>query len=289
MKDVSIVIKTFERKKDLTRLLNSIEKYYPTLPVIIVDDSKKNYKDFICNKFKKLNLTYLVEDYDIGLSKGRNILVNNVKTKYFLLCDDDFEFDERTNIEQARKILIENNGDIVGGIYYNRFRFDSLYSILWTLKDLNRFKKVLHKEEFINIYNGKFEINNNKIKLIVDKNFDNYSKEIYYDTEICTNIFLAKTDSIKKINGWTPEMLKVGEHEFFFLKAKKNKLKVMFSKTLGVRHYPKKTLNYVGFRMRAEDLFKKACKLEKFESFEIYDPSKGQNIWEYFSDEVEKK
>ena len=62
-------------------------------------------------------------------------------------------------------------------------------------------------------------------------------------------------------------LLKVGEHEFFFLKAYKNKLKIMYSPSFGVVHYPKKTLGYVKFRGRASNLFCQACKKEKIDSF----------------------
>ena len=42
MNDVTFVIKTFERKNRLIKLLKSIEKYYANIPIIIVDDSKKS-------------------------------------------------------------------------------------------------------------------------------------------------------------------------------------------------------------------------------------------------------
>ena len=91
MEKISIVIKTFERKKALERLLDSIEKYYPNIPIIIVDDSKNNYSKYILKKFKRLNIKYIVEDFDIGLSKGRNILINNV------LCINIYSFRNKNN------------------------------------------------------------------------------------------------------------------------------------------------------------------------------------------------
>lgn len=279
--DITIVIKTFERKKKLVNLLKSIEKYYANIPIIIVDDSKKNYKNYICNKFKNLKINYIVEEYDIGLSKGRNILIKNVKTKYFLLCDDDFEFDERTNLEIAKKYLIEYDLNMVGGTVYNRISFDSLYSILWILKNPRRIKKVIKKEEFVSIYNGSFDIDDNNILLKINRDEKKYSDNEVYKTDICSNFFLANTKSILKINGWTPEILKVGEHEFFFLKAKKNNLKIMYSPKFGVRHYPKKTFRYMKFRLRAETYFKEACALSNYNSFKVFDIDGNKTIYEY--------
>ena len=57
-------IKTIEDQK-----LNNI-------PIIILDDSRENYKDAILEKFSKLNINYIVTEFDIGLSKGRNYCLN---------------------------------------------------------------------------------------------------------------------------------------------------------------------------------------------------------------------
>ena len=108
MNEITIIIKTFERKKSLICLLKSIQKYYPEIPIIILDDSRNNYKNEVMNKFSKLNIEYIVTEFDIGLSEGRNRILRKVKTKYFLLCDDDFEFDERTKLKQ----LLEHVRDI---------------------------------------------------------------------------------------------------------------------------------------------------------------------------------
>lgn len=247
-----------------------------------MDDSKKDYSNYIKKKFNKLKLKYLVEDFNIGLSKGRNILLENVTTKYFLLCDDDFEFDDRTNLKLALDMYNKNKVDILGGIVYNRFALDSLYSILWTLKDIKRLRKVLKKEEFGSIYNGKYYITNNKVELLVNRNIEDYCEKKVYKTDICSNFFVGNTDKIKSIGGWTPELLKVGEHEFFFLKAKKNNLKVGYTNMFGVRHFPKKTFNYLKFRFKAEEYFRTACKEADLESFVIKDINTNNIVYSYY-------
>jgi len=281
MQDLTIVIKTFQRKNALTRLLKSIEKYYPNIKIIVLDDSEENYRDYIIEKFKHLNIQYIVEKFNIGLSKGRNILLNNVKTKYFLLCDDDFEFDERTNLEYALDLYKKENVDILGGNVYNRIALDSLFSILWVLKDIRRLFKVLKKEEFCSIYNGEYNIKDDQILLSVNRNIADYNEDRTYNTDICSNFFIGDTKKILSIGGWTPELLKVGEHEFFFLKAKKNNLKVKYTPTFGVRHFPKKSFNYMKFRFQAEEYFKTACEEEKVQSFIVKDINKNSIIYSY--------
>ncbi len=266
-KKITIVIKTFNRKNTLIRLLKSISINYKELPIIIVDDSKKNYKKEILERFPMLDIDYVVEEFDIGLSKGRNILINRVKTPYFLLCDDDFEFDERTDVFKYLNICEEKGLDILGGAVYNRMFIDSIYSFLWTIKDFNRIKSVLKKEEMVSIYNGKYTVDGKNILVKIDNNPKHFEGKDLYDTDICSNFFIGNTKKIVSIGGWTPELLKVGEHEFFFLKAYKNKLKIMYSPNFGVVHYPKKTLGYVKFRGRASNLFCQACKKEKIDSF----------------------
>lgn len=75
---MTFIIHTFKRPDCLSRLLESIKEYYPNTPVIVYDDS----------------------EFDRGLSWGRNHLVSQVKTKYFLLLDDDFVFTNETKIER---------------------------------------------------------------------------------------------------------------------------------------------------------------------------------------------
>lgn len=266
---LTIVIKTFNRKNALIRLLKSIENYYGKLPIIIVDDSKNDYKNDILKRFPNLDIEYIVTEFDIGLSKGRNILINNVKTDYFLLCDDDFEFDKRTKLEKYLNVCETEKIDILGGVVYNRVFIDSLYSLLWTLKKISRIKSVIKKEEFVSLYNGKYEVNDSDVLVKIDNKPEHFSEDKIYDTDICSNFFIGNTQRIKEIDGWTPELLKVGEHEFFFLKAYKNKLKVKYTPGFGVIHYPKKTLGYVKFRGRATSLFIKACEEANLNSFKV--------------------
>ncbi|WP_290917586.1 glycosyltransferase, partial [Halodesulfovibrio sp.] len=91
LRDVTIVVKAFERPESLLRLYQSIRTYYPLIDIIIVDDSEEKVN--LC-EFEN-NVTYLATDFNIGLSAGRNYAVSNVKTKYFLLLDDDFFFTEK--------------------------------------------------------------------------------------------------------------------------------------------------------------------------------------------------
>ena len=51
-------------------------------------------------------LRYIVGDKeDLGTALGRNLAIQQVRTKYFLLFDDDTDITKRTDIELLAKIL----------------------------------------------------------------------------------------------------------------------------------------------------------------------------------------
>lgn len=260
--DLTIIIKTFSRKKSLNNLLesllaNNLNKY----KIIILDDSKESYKNYIKNKFKNLDINYIVTEFDIGLSKGRNILLQNVETPYFLLCDDDYIFDKRCKLEEALNILKENEFDILGGRYYNNFRINNLYELLSTIKNPKRFYNYILKKEVISDYIGKFYKKDNDLILNIKNNVEECE---VVTTDIVNNFFIANTEKIKNIGGWLEE-LKMGEHEEFFYRAKLNNLKVGFYKNLAIGHYPIRSFSYRKFRERTNNnqLWLKKYKLKK--------------------------
>ena len=50
------------------------------------------------NYFNDSNISVINTKFNIGVCKGRNILINNIKTRYYIQCDDDFLFNRNTNI-----------------------------------------------------------------------------------------------------------------------------------------------------------------------------------------------
>ena len=64
------------------------------LPIIAYDDGPGNYSEDIWGEIRRFpKLRYVItDDEDLGISKGRNLAINEVKTKYFLLVDDDNVF-----------------------------------------------------------------------------------------------------------------------------------------------------------------------------------------------------
>ena len=118
--DITIIIKTFERPRSLHRLLKSIFFYYPDVKVVVADDSadpEKTNRE-VMGRWPGKDIEYLALPYDVGLSEGRNRALARVKTPYFVLCDDDFVFDRRTNLELMKRQLEEHKVDLVAGMYF---------------------------------------------------------------------------------------------------------------------------------------------------------------------------
>ena len=115
MWDITVLIKTFRRPEACNRLVSSIKRFYPDLPILILDDS-----DETCEY-----------GFDIGTSRARNILVDKCQTKYCLILDDDCIFSEMTDLERGLEIAKDydllmvaevENGVITG--YKGRFEVE---------------------------------------------------------------------------------------------------------------------------------------------------------------------
>jgi GT2 family glycosyltransferase len=230
LEDVSILIKTLERPQQLINQLYSIRKYGFKGPVIIADDSRLPYKERILKLFPTLNITYLELPYDTGTAEGRNKMLEVTSTPYFILCDDDFIFEPRTRIPVMRNLLMEYDLDLLGGVFrqYNlKSRKDRLkfmisnwcFKLNWLIPATNIFE-----------YHASFDLEGEVCRM---------KKVPYQDPvtlcDMTHNFFIAKTEKVKSFGGWNP-ILKGGEHQNFFIRAKLNGLKIGTTRICGVVH-----------------------------------------------------
>lgn len=277
---LSIIIKTFNRPASLTKLLRSIQSLQLTYPVLIADDSQQSSKALILKLFPDLNITYLELPFDTGLSEGRNILVQHVKTDCFLLCDDDYVFDERTGLPRAYQCLADNQLDILGGSYYNYVNIPSLNVFVRQLNHPKRLVRFLFNRYQTSRYIGRFNISGSHCELLISQN---KPKQTPFPCDLVNNFFIARTDRVKAFGGWDKE-LKMGEHEDFFLRAKQHGLKVAFSNELVTRHYPfipVKNSAYNNYRVRAAHYKGLFVKKHGFTSYQEKEAESGKLLFEY--------
>lgn len=111
-KELTIIIKTFERPRVLKRFMKSIKRFYLELPIILVDDSKvPTHID---------GIETIEMPYDIGVLACRNKALELVETEFLLMVDDDFVFFRSTDlIKPYERIKANPNIDIMGGKVIN--------------------------------------------------------------------------------------------------------------------------------------------------------------------------
>lgn len=241
--DISIIIKTFERDHCVNRLYYSIRKLYPNITILIADDSKNPQKHLGDAKIIAL-------PYNVGLSHGRNILLGEVLTKYFVMLDDDFVFTKDTDLSVPHNILETTDFDMVG---------IKLLDYGWKRR----------------IYRGCYEISASKLWQFQGQSYASYKGYPAYHYVL--NCFMAKTETIKA-SPWD-EAIKIGhEHDDFFLRLKGKKALITHTDEISIDHYPEMTGDYKEIR-ESTDTFKQIF-YEKHQITGIKEIGKGFPYWQ---------
>jgi len=215
--DVTMCIKTFDRYECVRKLIFSIRRYLGVIPILVADDSAQK-QDIAVAGVEHIKLPY-----DVGLSVGRNVMVDRVKTPYLMILDDDFVFSGETDPEKLKRPIVEDGFDIVGGQTVKRKR-KRVYACCFERKgpDLIRHK-------------GKFK---------------SVSPCGCKEVDAVENFFMARTEIFRTVR-WD-EDLKVGEHLWFFLNVQKAGFKVGYVPEVTVVHDPKRTKHYRQMRLRSK-------------------------------------
>jgi glycosyltransferase involved in cell wall biosynthesis len=176
---LTIVIKTFERPFTVRRLVASIRRMYPSIPIIVVDDSREP---------RALpGVETIVLPFDQGVSIGRQAGLDRVRTPYVMMLDDDFVFFHATRLGRALgKLERQPRIDLVGGqlidLPYLRFREPPLGRIFPT--------SAVPREPIRSTIGD---------LLVCDK---------------VSNFYIARTDAVRRV-GWTPQLRRVDHADFF--------------------------------------------------------------------------
>ncbi|XP_077984563.1 beta-1,4 N-acetylgalactosaminyltransferase 2-like [Glandiceps talaboti] len=225
---VTIVTKTFERPDSVLNLIKSIRKYYPSVTIVIADDSEQPVA------IHGDNIKHYTMPFAEGWFAGRNLAVSQVRTKYFLWVDDDFEFTALTNLSKCLEKLENNeeNIDIVGGVLSIGKERDV---------EMSTFDKTLKIEDGdmgFCVYR----------KSGVHRKLRNYPQ--CHVTNIVLNFFMAKTLSVRNI-GFDPHFERVGHSEFFFDGF--GYLRVATCSDFIANHRPSRPKKYMRYRNRQVD------------------------------------
>jgi glycosyltransferase involved in cell wall biosynthesis len=197
--NLTVLIKTFERPALLKRLVVSIKRKYPHLPIIVVDDSR--------SPSQIEGIKTIVMPYDIGVSAGRNEGLLHVDTKYILILDDDFIFYRYTNLKSSMAIMEKYPQiDIMGG--------EIIYLPLYYKIDYSKGDNLHPTKSNATMPRGSF-----------------IGGLPVYDK--VPNFYIGKTDRIKLV-GWDPNLKRL-DHADFFTRAK-GVLTTVFNSNLKCLH-----------------------------------------------------
>lgn len=203
-KEVSLIIKTFERPRTLDRLLRSIlSSPAVDCSILIADDS---LRPATSDLFGRENIQYFKLPYDSGISYGRNYLVERVNTPYCVLLDDDFFFIPNTRLDILLDIVKHKGFDLVAGIYDGP-HFGPGYGII-ELTDKNL-----------------------TIKMGASPRMMLNGLPVY---DMANNFFLAKTETLRDVP-WDNRFKIYGEHTDFFYRYS-SKYKVTFTDEVAIGH-----------------------------------------------------
>ncbi|KAL7859767.1 hypothetical protein SRHO_G00149140 [Serrasalmus rhombeus] len=185
---VTIATKTFLRYDKLQDLIDSVRQYYPTITIIIADDSERPtpvtgpYIEHYIMPFRK------------GWFAGRNLAISQVTTKYVLWVDDDFIFSSNTRLEKMLEVLESTTLDLVGGAVREITGYTATYRHTISSEEGGEEGDCLHiRRGFHHIIEG----------------FPNCVV-----TDAVINFFMARTDKMRQV-GFDPRLSRAAHLEFF--------------------------------------------------------------------------
>ncbi|XP_058619069.1 beta-1,4 N-acetylgalactosaminyltransferase 1a isoform X2 [Onychostoma macrolepis] len=185
---VTIATKTFLRYDKLQDLIDSIRQFYPTITIVIADDTEDP---------KPVTGPY-IEHYIMPFGKGwfagRNLAVSQVATKYVLWVDDDFIFTSSTKLEKMVDILERTTLDLVGGAVREVTGYTATYRHIISTDAGDEEGDCLHiRTGFHHVIEG-------------------FPNCVVADAVI--NFFMARKEKIGQV-GFDPRLARVGHLAFF--------------------------------------------------------------------------
>ncbi|XP_077985232.1 beta-1,4 N-acetylgalactosaminyltransferase 2-like [Glandiceps talaboti] len=218
---VTIITKTFERYDAVNRLVESINKFYPNMTIIVADDTEK--LDMVLGNNVKQSIMPFAE----GLFAGRGVALSQVTTKYLVWVDDDFIFTEKTKLERMLKKLEDPMGrlDLVGGTVNGR-PYNKCYV----------FKYGGESGDCLRTLYGSYRPHERFPECDV--------------TDVVIDFFMAKTAVVRQV-GFDPEYKRIGHSEFFIDGL--GKMRVASCKDVDVDHVQIRNSKYNLYRSRKDD------------------------------------
>ncbi|KAI2649671.1 Beta-1,4 N-acetylgalactosaminyltransferase 1 [Labeo rohita] len=185
---VTIATKTFLRYDKLQDLINSIRQFYPTITIVIADDTEEPKP--VTGPY----IEHFIMPFGKGWFAGRNLAISQVATKYVLWVDDDFIFTSSTKLEKMVDILERTTLDLVGGAVREVTGYTATYRHIVSTDAGDEEGDCLHiRTGFHHVIEG-------------------FPNCVVADAVI--NFFMARSEKIRQV-GFDPRLARVGHLAFF--------------------------------------------------------------------------
>jgi len=102
MRDVTIIITTYNRPVALKACLRSIRSRYPDIDIIVSDNGNNDSIPALC---RRLGARHLALPFDCGANMARKHGQAAVDTKYWVIGEDDFVFTRDTELQNFKAVL----------------------------------------------------------------------------------------------------------------------------------------------------------------------------------------
>ncbi|XP_069662221.1 beta-1,4 N-acetylgalactosaminyltransferase 1 [Haliaeetus albicilla] len=185
---VTIATKTFLRYDKLRGLIASIRRFYPSVTIVVADDSQRP------EPLQGPHLEHYLMPFGKGWFAGRNLAVSQVTTKYVLWVDDDFIFTPRTRLEKLVDVLEKTSLDLVGGAVREITGYTTTYRQRLSVRGGGAGGDCLRTRPGFHHRLAGFPA------CVV--------------TDGVVNFFLARTDKVRQV-GFDPRLRRVAHLEFF--------------------------------------------------------------------------
>lgn len=216
--NVGFICINFLRTDCTKTCILSIKQYYPNVKIYVADQDLPS-GDMI-SFYERNNVEYYYLPYDCGLSYCRNFLLEKVKEPYLMWGDNDFVFNENSNIEHGLKILNSSNdiGFVGGGVIVNN--------------KLQHYERILSyvRQHNILVYIP-LELTNPEKHIVDDIEF--YYCDLTFNYVICKTKILQNNKSLR----WNPDLKVAYEHTSMFLCLNQfNTFKIVYCPSMSVIH-----------------------------------------------------
>jgi len=226
--DVTIILRTTDKPICLYNLVASIKKQYFPMRIIIADDGNVDASGAVSSLTS--NVFFFRLPFDSGVSAARNLMISQVQSKYVLLLNDDFLWDQTILNHFIHVMQLHPHLDMVGG------RADKEYAGILHLENETLY--------LVEGNRGILEGTALPILLPRDPRID-YPEPVFSDmgppcvlVDFVPHFFLARTESLLKLQ-WDTN-LKSGEEEEFFLRFNQGNFRAAYCTALQVNKQQEK-------------------------------------------------